>query len=63
VPRGQYVKFNASALLRTDTLNRYQAHAIALENGFLSIDEVRDLEDRRPLPEAQTPPRQIGAEA
>jgi hypothetical protein len=31
VPRGQYVKFNASALLRTDTLNRYQAHAIALE--------------------------------
>jgi hypothetical protein len=37
VPRGQYVKFNASALLRTDTLNRYQAHAIALENGFLSI--------------------------
>jgi HK97 family phage portal protein len=63
VPRGQYVKFNAAALLRTDTLNRYQAHAIALENGFLTLNEVRDLEDRQPLPESQAPLRQIGTAA
>jgi HK97 family phage portal protein len=61
VPRGQYVKFNAAALLRTDTLNRYQAHAIALENGFLTLNEVRELEDRPPL--STVAPRQIGAVA
>jgi HK97 family phage portal protein len=60
VPRGQYVKFNAAALLRTDTLNRYQAHAIALENGFLTLNEVRELEDRPPLASA---PRSIGTAA
>jgi HK97 family phage portal protein len=57
VPRGQYVKFNAAALLRTDTLNRYQAHAIALENGFLTLNEVRELEDRPPLAAAAGRPR------
>jgi HK97 family phage portal protein len=62
VPRGQYVKFNAAALLRTDTLNRYQAHAIALENGFLTLNEVRELEDRPPLPSTASRP-QIGAAA
>jgi HK97 family phage portal protein len=57
VPRGQYVKFNAAALLRTDTLNRYQAHAIALDKGFLTLNEVRALEDRAPLSAAPTRPR------
>jgi HK97 family phage portal protein len=61
VPRGQYVKFNAAALLRTDTLSRYQAHAIGLENGFLTIDEVRELEDRSPI--SAPPARTIGAVA
>jgi HK97 family phage portal protein len=62
VPRGQYVKFNAAALLRTDTLNRYQSYAIGLDKGFLTVDEVRDLEDRRPLPASAEVPR-IGAAA
>jgi HK97 family phage portal protein len=61
VPRGQYVKFNAGGLLRTDTLNRYQAHAIALDQGFLTLNEVRDLEDRPPL--SSDASRQIGAAA
>jgi HK97 family phage portal protein len=30
VSRSQYVKFNAAALLKTDTLSRYQAHEIGL---------------------------------
>ena len=39
------------ALLRPDTLTRYQAHKIALDAGFLTIDEVRQLEHREPLGE------------
>jgi HK97 family phage portal protein len=50
VPRNTYVKFNAAALLKTDTLSRYQAHEIGLRAGFLTIEEVRELEDRQPLP-------------
>jgi len=52
VPRGQTVKFNLDGLLRSDTLARYQAHQIALTNGFLTVDEVRALENRAPLGEA-----------
>jgi HK97 family phage portal protein len=50
VPRGQYVKFNAGALLRTDLKTRYEAHAIGINAGFLTVDEARELEDREPLP-------------
>jgi hypothetical protein len=47
LPRGQYAKFNTDALLRSDTLTRYQAHKIAIESGFLTVDEVRaDFENR-----------------
>jgi HK97 family phage portal protein len=49
VSRGQYVKFNAAGLLRTDLKSRYESYAIGLDKGFLTIDEVRDLEDREPL--------------
>ncbi len=49
LPRNQYVKFNAGALLRTDTKTRYEAHSIGLAAGFLTIDEVRSLEDLAPL--------------
>jgi HK97 family phage portal protein len=56
VSRNQYVKFNASALLRTDTLTRYQAHEIGLRAGFLTIEEVRELEDREPLPSGTSRP-------
>lgn len=55
LPRGQYAKFNVDALLRSDTLTRYQAHKIALESGFLTVDEVRtDFENRPPLGEPET---------
>jgi HK97 family phage portal protein len=50
--RGQYAKFNYDSLLRTDTLSRYQAHKIALEAGFLTIDEVREYEDLESMHEA-----------
>ncbi len=65
VPRGTYVKYNAGALLRTDLLTRYQSYEIGLRAGFITVDEVRELEDREPLPAAATPaaPPQLGAVA
>lgn len=49
LPRGQSARFNLDAVLRPDTKTRYEAHAIALEAGFLTIDEVRDIEGLTPL--------------
>lgn len=39
------LKFNAGALLRTTTKERYEAHASALQNGWKNRNEVRGLED------------------
>lgn len=49
LPQPQYVRFNPAWFLRTDTKTRFETHAIALENHFETIDEVRDLEDRAPI--------------
>lgn len=49
LPRPQQVKFNRGALLRTDLLTRYRAHAIAIAAKFGTQDEARELEDRPPL--------------
>ncbi|MEV5538484.1 phage portal protein [Saccharopolyspora shandongensis] len=53
LPRPQYVKFNVDALIRADLLTRYQAHSLALHDGWKSKDEVRELEDEPPLPDGQ----------
>lgn len=55
-PRGTTVRANLDAILRADTLTRYQAHAIGLDKQFLTVDEVRELENRPPLPKPKTPP-------
>jgi HK97 family phage portal protein len=62
VPRGAYVKFNAGGLLCTDLTTRYESYEIALRAGFLTVAEVRELEDREPLPAATARP-QLGAAA
>jgi len=49
MPRGQYVKANLDHLLRADTKSRYEAHSIAIASGFLTRNEVRELEERQPL--------------
>ena len=41
-----FVKFNVDALLRPMTKERYEAYAVALNNGWLSLNEIRQLEDR-----------------
>ena len=44
LPRGQKAEFNLTNFLRPNTLNRYQSYSVALTSGFLSVDEVRELE-------------------
>lgn len=43
--RNTEVKINVDSLLRSDTLTRYQAHQIAIQAGWMTIDEVRQIED------------------
>ena len=49
LPRGQEAKFNMDGLMRADTQTRYNAHAVAVSSGFMTVDEVRALEDLEPL--------------
>jgi HK97 family phage portal protein len=49
-PRGTSVKISSDALLRADTATRYSAYETAIRAGFMTVDEVRQLEDRPPLP-------------
>jgi HK97 family phage portal protein len=53
LPERQYVKFNADATVRADLKTRYEAHHIALSDGWKSRDEVRAAEDLEPLPNGQ----------
>lgn len=55
IARGQTVRFNLDALLRTDTRSRYEAHATGLAAGFLTINEVRALENLPPLEPDELP--------
>jgi HK97 family phage portal protein len=52
LPRGQVAKFNLTSFLRPNQLVRYQAYQIALQNNFMTIDEVRTLEG---MPEIDSP--------
>ncbi|SDG95479.1 phage portal protein [Klenkia brasiliensis] len=51
--RGQFVKLNTAALLRTDLMTQYKAFELGLKNKFLGLDEVRQLMDRPPMTQAQ----------
>ncbi|CAB4155387.1 COG4695 Phage-related protein [uncultured Caudovirales phage] len=44
LPRGQEAEFNLTNFLRPNTLNRYQSYQVGLNAGFLTVDEVRELE-------------------
>lgn len=49
LPNGQRLRFVPDALLRSQTLDRFNAHKLALDAGFETIPEVRDLENLPPL--------------
>jgi HK97 family phage portal protein len=44
--RGRYAKFNIQGLLRSDNKAQAMVFASALQNGYYSVNEVRDLLDR-----------------
>lgn len=43
--RGLFPEFKQDGLLRSDTKTRYEAHAIAITNGWLSRNDVREMEN------------------
>jgi len=52
--QGYYFRHNINGLLRGDFMSRMQGYSSALQNGHLSINEVRDLEDLNPIPGGDT---------
>lgn len=53
--RGYYVKFDLDAFYRSDALSRYQAYRAGLDVGALDQGEIRAMEDKPDIPEAQMP--------
>jgi HK97 family phage portal protein len=48
LPADTFLRFNVDGLLRGDIQTRYSAYSTGLQSGFLSINDVRRLEDLRP---------------
>lgn len=46
---GYYIKFNVDAILRADQKTRYEGYRTAIQSGFLTPNEVRELEEKPPL--------------
>lgn len=49
LPSTQTAKFNAGGFVRATLLDRYQAHKLGIEAGWLQRSEVRELEDLPPV--------------
>jgi HK97 family phage portal protein len=45
----QFVKFNMAALLRGDVASRYNAYQTGRQGGWLSVNDIRALEDMNPV--------------
>lgn len=48
-----FVKFNVDGLLRGDYQNRMQGYATARQNGWMSANDIRELEDMNKIPAEQ----------
>lgn len=55
LPRGQKAEFNLTEFLRPNQNARYNAYATGLSSGFLTVDEVREMEGMTPLDEQPAP--------
>lgn len=53
LPRGHEAKVNLDGFLRATTVTRMRAHRLGLEVGAVTEDEIRELEDRPALTDAQ----------
>ncbi|MDX2590992.1 phage portal protein [Streptomyces sp. WI03-4A] len=49
LPKPQSARFNADALLRTDTAGRYAVYTAARSTGILTVNEIRALENYAPV--------------
>jgi HK97 family phage portal protein len=47
--RGYFIEFNLSGLMRGDQKSRYEAYAIARQWGWLSVNDIRRLENMPPV--------------
>lgn len=43
------IKYLVQALLRGDTISRYQAYSVGRQNGWLSTNDIREMEDMNPI--------------
>lgn len=48
-----FAEFLVDGLLRGDIKSRYEAYAVGRQNGWLSADDIRGLENMNPLPDGQ----------
>jgi len=48
--RAYFIRFNLDGLLRGDYKSRMDGYATGIQNGFLSPDDVRGLEEMNPIP-------------
>jgi HK97 family phage portal protein len=44
LPRGQYAEFNLTSFLRPEDKTRYEGYKLAIESGFLTVNEIRKFE-------------------
>lgn len=51
--REHYAEFLIDGLLRGDIASRYSAYAVGRQWGWLSADDIREMENRNPLPDGQ----------
>lgn len=50
IAAGYYTKFNADVILRADLKTRYESYRTAIQSGFKTPNEIRALEEDKPLP-------------
>lgn len=48
IRKGYYLKFNVDSILRADIKTRYESYRIGVQGGFITPNEVRELEEKEP---------------
>lgn len=51
--KDHFIKFNVDGLLRGDYSSRMSGYAIARQNGFMSANDIRELEDMNKIPKEE----------
>ena len=48
-----FVQFNIDGLMRGDYKSRMEGYAIARQNGWMSANDIRELENQNPIPASE----------